>query len=207
MDSGINSFYPESDIGITGEREDTMEKEFVIGVTGASGVCYARRLLEVLCRDARVHIIVSDVAQQIAVHEGVSLEGFDATYHMINKIAAPIASGSNRFDGMVVIPCSAKTLAAIATGYADNLITRTADVCLKEHRTCILVTRETPLSKIHLRNMLAAEDAGATILPACPGFYHNPETIDDLVDMVVARVLDHLGVKHTLVKRWSGYDA
>ena len=184
-----------------------MEKEFVIGVTGASGACYARRLLEVLCRDAKVHIIVSDVAQQIAAHEGVSFEGFNATYHTINKIAAPIASGSHRFDGMVVIPCSAKTLAAIAMGYADNLITRTADVCLKEHRTCILVTRETPLSKIHLRNMLAAEDAGATIMPASPGFYHNPETIDDLVDMVVARVLDHLEVEHTLVKRWSGYDA
>jgi 4-hydroxy-3-polyprenylbenzoate decarboxylase len=184
-----------------------MEKEFVIGVTGASGVCYARRLLEVLCRDAKVHIIVSDVAQQIAAHEGVSFDGLNATYHAINKIAAPIASGSNRFDGMVVIPCSAKTLAAIATGYADNLITRTADVCLKEHRTCILVTRETPLSKIHLRNMLAAEDAGATIMPACPGFYHNPETIDDLVDMVVARVLDHLDVEHTLAKRWGGYDA
>ena len=206
-DSGINSFYPESDIGITGEREDTMEKEFVIGVTGASGVCYARRLLEVLCRDAKVHIIVSDVAQQIAAHEGVSFEGFNATYHSINKIAAPIASGSNRFDGMVVIPCSAKTLAAIAIGYADNLITRTADVCLKEDRTCILVTRETPLSKIHLKNMLAAEDAGATIMPACPGFYNNPETINDLVDMVVARVLDHLEVEHTLAKRWSGYDA
>jgi 4-hydroxy-3-polyprenylbenzoate decarboxylase len=184
-----------------------MEKEFVIGVTGASGMCYARRLLEVLCRDAKVHIIVSDIAQQIADHEGVTFTGFNAEYHTINKIAAPIASGSNRFDGMVVIPCSAKTLAAIATGYADNLITRTADVCLKEQRACILVTRETPLSKIHLRNMLAAKDAGATILPACPGFYHNPKTIDDLVDMVVARVLDHLEVKHTLVKRWSGYDA
>jgi len=206
-DSGINSFYPESDIGITGEREDTMEKEFVIGVTGASGVCYARRLLEVLCREAKVHIIVSDVAQQIAAHEGVTFEGFNATYYSINKIAAPIASGSNRFDGMVVIPCSAKTLAAIAMGYADNLLTRTADVCLKEHRTCILVTRETPLSKIHLKNMLAAEDAGATIMPACPGFYNNPETIDDLVDMVVARILDHLEVEHTLAKRWSGYDA
>jgi 4-hydroxy-3-polyprenylbenzoate decarboxylase len=206
-DSGINSFYPESDIGITGEREDPMEKEFVIGVTGASGVCYARRLLEVLCREAKVHIIVSDVAQQIAAHEGVSFEGFNATYHSINKIAAPIASGSNRFDGMVVVPCSAKTLAAIAIGYADNLITRTADVCLKEDRTCILVTRETPLSKIHLKNMLAAEDAGATIMPACPGFYNNPETINDLVDMVVARVLDHLEVEHTLAKRWSGYDA
>jgi 4-hydroxy-3-polyprenylbenzoate decarboxylase len=108
---------------------------------------------------------------------------------------------------MVVIPCSAKTLAAIASGYADNLITRTADVCLKEQRRCILVTREMPLSKVHLRNMIAAEDAGATIMPACPGFYHRPKTIDDLVDMVVARVLDHLGVEHTLIKRWSGYDA
>ena len=207
MNSGINSFYPESDIGITREDEDIMKKEFVIGVTGASGACYARRLLEVLCQDAKVHIIISEVAEQIAAHEGVSFEGFNATYHAINRIAAPIASGSNRFDGMVVIPCSAKTLAAIATGYADNLITRTADVCLKEHRTCILVTRETPLSKVHLRNMLTAEDAGATIMPACPGFYNNPETIDDLVDMVVARVLDHLGVEHTLAERWGGYGA
>jgi 4-hydroxy-3-polyprenylbenzoate decarboxylase len=184
-----------------------MKKEFVIGVTGASGACYARRLLEVLCQDAKVHIIISEVAQQIAAHEGVSFEGFNATYHAINRIAAPIASGSNRFDGMVVIPCSAKTLAAIATGYADNLITRTADVCLKEHRTCILVPRETPLSKVHLRNMLTAEDAGATIMPACPGFYNNPETINDLVDMVVARVLDHLEVEHNLAERWGGYDA
>jgi 4-hydroxy-3-polyprenylbenzoate decarboxylase len=184
-----------------------MKKEYVIGVTGASGVIYARRLLEVLCRDATVHLIVSDIAQQIAAHEQVSFEGFRATYHKTDDIAVSIASGSHRFDGMVVIPCSQKTLAAIANGYADNLITRTADVCLKEHRKCILVTRETPLSKIHLKNMLAAEDAGATIMPACPGFYHKPKTIDDLVDMVVARVLDHLGVEHTLVKRWGGYDA
>ncbi len=184
-----------------------MKKEFVIGVTGASGACYARRLLEVLCRDANVHLIISDVGAEIAAYEGVSLSGFDATYHNIDYIGAPIASGSHKFDGMVVIPCSAKTLAAISHGYADNLITRTADVCLKEGRNCILVTREMPLSKIHLRNMLAAEDAGATIMPACPAFYHRPQTIDDLVDMVVARILDHLGVEHTLAKRWSGYDA
>ena len=184
-----------------------MQKEFVIGVTGASGACYAKRLLEVLCRNAKVHIIVSGVAGEIAAHEGVSFEGFNATYHAIDRMSASIASGSHPVDGMVVIPCSAKTLAAVASGYADNLITRTADVCLKEHRTCILVTRETPLSKIHLKNMLAAEDAGATIMPACPGFYHNPETIDGLVDMVVGRVLDHLGVEHTLIKRWSGYNA
>ncbi len=105
---------------------------------------------------------------------------------------------------MVIIPCSSKTLAAIANGYADNLITRTADVCLKEHRTCILVTRETPLSQIHLKNMLAAEEAGATIMPASPGFYNQPEKIDDLVDMVVARVLDHLGCKaqHRAALEW-----
>lgn len=184
-----------------------MKKEFVVGVTGASGVCYARRLLEVLCKDANVHLIISDVAGQIAAHEGVDLSGFTATYHDIDEIAAGIASGSHRHDGMVIIPCSSKTLAAIASGYADNLITRTADVCLKEQRKCILVTREMPLSKIHLKNMLAAQEAGATIMPACPGFYHRPKTVDDMVDMVVARALDHLNVEHTLAGRWSGYDA
>lgn len=183
------------------------KKEFVVGVTGASGACYAGRLLEVLCRDARVHVIVSDVAEEIARHEGVDLSGFDATYHGIDEISAAIASGSHPHDGMVIIPCSAKTLSAVATGYADNLITRTADVCLKEHRKCILVTREMPLSRIHIANMLAAHDAGATIMPACPGFYSRPEKIGDLVDMVVGRVLDHLEVDHTLTKRWSGYDA
>ena len=184
-----------------------MKKEIVVGVTGASGAIYARRLLEVLCKDAKVHIIVSDVAEKIATHEGVSFEGLNAEYHSNDKLFASVASGSYRYDGMVVIPCSSKTLAAIANGYADNLITRTADVCLKEGRTCILVTREMPLSRIHIKNMLAAREAGATIMPASPGFYNQPETIDDLVDMVVARVLDHLGVEHSLGQRWSGYDA
>lgn len=184
-----------------------MKKKIVVGVTGASGAIYARHLLDVLCKEATVHIIISDVAAKIASHEGVSFKGLNAEYHRNDKLFASIASGSTKYDGMVVIPCSSKTLAAIANGYADNLITRTADVCLKEHRTCILVTREMPLSKIHLKNMLAAEEAGATIMPASPGFYNKPETINDLVDMVVARVLDHLGVEHTLGQRWSGYDA
>jgi len=184
-----------------------MKKEVVVGVTGASGICYARRLLEVLCADATVHVIVSDVAQKIAEHEGVGLSGFAAQYHENSRMFARIASGSYRYDGMVVIPCSQKTLAAIAHGYADNLITRTADVCLKERRPCILVTREMPLSEIHLKNMLAAHRAGATIMPACPPFYHRPKTVDDLVDMVIARVLDHLGVEHTLAERWGGADA
>jgi 4-hydroxy-3-polyprenylbenzoate decarboxylase len=189
------------------ERGKRMKKEFVIAVTGASGICYAHRLLDVLCTDATVHIIVSEVAQKIAVHEGVDLSGFNAKYHENNKMFSEIASGSYRYDGMVVIPCSQKTLAGIAHGYADNLITRTADVCLKERRKCILVTRETPLSAIHLANMATAHQAGATIMPACPGFYHHPKTIDNLVDMVVSRVLDHMGVEHTLTERWSGSDA
>ena len=184
-----------------------MKREFVIGVTGASGAIYARRLLEVLCEKADVHLVISDVAREIAAYEGVDLDGFRANYHEIDFIGAPVASGSHRFDGIVIIPCSAKTLAAVAHGYADNLITRTADVCLKEGRTCILVTRETPLSRVHLKNMLAASEAGATILPACPGFYNKPQTIDDLVDMVVARILDHLKVEHSITKRWSGYNA
>jgi 4-hydroxy-3-polyprenylbenzoate decarboxylase len=184
-----------------------MEKEYVVGVTGASGICYARRLLEVLCTVATVHVIVSDVATKIAAHEGVELSGFRAKYHENDRMFSEIASGSYRYDGMVIIPCSQKTLAAIAHGYADNLITRTADVCLKERRTCILVTRETPLSEIHINNMLAAHRAGATIMPASPPFYHRPRTLDDLVDMVVARVLDHLGIEHTLGGRWGGTNA
>jgi len=189
------------------ESGSRMEKEYVVGVTGASGICYARRLLDVLCVDATVHIIISDIAKRIATHEGVDLAGLNAKYHENNQMFADIASGSYRYDGMVVIPCSQKTLSAIAHGYADNLITRTADVCLKERRKCILVTREMPLSGIHIANLLTAYQAGATIMPASPAFYHKPKTINDLIDMVVARVLDHLDIEHNLTKRWGGIDA
>jgi 4-hydroxy-3-polyprenylbenzoate decarboxylase len=181
-----------------------MEKEFVVGVTGASGIVYARRLLEVLCDQARVHIVVSDVAHQIAGIEGVDLAGFDAVYAENSDLAADIASGSFRYDAMAIVPCSMKTLSAVSRGFADTLITRSADVCLKERRPLILLLREMPLSRIHLKNMLAADEAGATVMVASPPFYQRPETIDDLVDMVVARVLDHLGVDHGLGMRWSG---
>ena len=184
-----------------------MKKEFVVGVTGASGVIYARRLLEVLCDQARVHIVISDVARQIAAIEGVDLEGFDAIYAANSNLAADIASGSFRYDAMAIVPCSMKTLAAVSNGFADNLIARSADVCLKEKRPLLLLIREMPLSRIHLKNMLAADEAGATVMVASPPFYQHPKTIDDLVDMVVARVLDHLGVEHRLGSRWSGYDA
>lgn len=184
-----------------------MKKEFVVGVTGASGVVYARRLLEVLCERATVHIVISDTARQIAGIEGVDLEGFDAIYAENSNLAADIASGSFRYDGMAIVPCSMKTLAAVSNGLAENLIGRAADVCLKEKRPLLLLLREMPLSRIHLKNMLAADEAGATVMVASPPFYQRPETIDDLVDMVVARVLDHMGVDHDLGTRWSGYDA
>ncbi|MDV2480685.1 UbiX family flavin prenyltransferase [Methanoculleus sp. Wushi-C6] len=181
-----------------------MTKEFVVGVTGASGVVYARRLLEVLCDQATVHIVISETARQIAGIEGVNLTGFDAIYAENSNLAADIASGSFRYDGMAIVPCSMKTLAAVSNGLADNLIGRAADVCLKERRPLLLLLREMPLSRIHLKNMLAADEAGATVMVASPPFYQHPQTIDDLVDMVVARVLDHMKVEHSLGTRWSG---
>jgi flavin prenyltransferase len=184
-----------------------MKRTFVVGVTGASGMVYAKRLLDVLCEKENVHLITTRIARDIARHEGVALDGFNAVYHDEDGMGAGIASGSFRHDGMVVVPCTMKTLAAISNGFADNLITRAADVSLKEGRTCILVPREMPLSRIHLKNMLAASESGATIMVASPGFYNHPKTIDDLVDMVVARILDHLSVEHSLSSRWSGYDA
>lgn len=182
-------------------------RRFVIGVTGASGMAYARRLLEVLTPAAEVHIVISDIARPIAVHEQVRLDGFPAKYHGQSDLAAEVASGSFRYEGMAVVPCSMKTLSAIACGFSDNLVTRAADVCLKEKRPCVLLLREMPLSRVHLRNMLAADEAGATVMVASPPFYNRPRTIADLVDGVVARVLDHLGVENDLFPPWGGFDA
>jgi len=184
-----------------------MGKVFVVGITGASGVIYGRRIVEEIGKSAEVRLIVSGTAREIAQHEGVDLEGLRASYEENDDLAALIASGSFRHDGMVVAPCSMKTLAGIASGYAETLVTRAADVTLKERRRCVLLLREMPLSRVHLVNMLAAHDAGATVMVASPAFYHRPETIGGLVDMVVARVLDHLDIPHDLPVRWRGYDA
>ena len=181
-----------------------MGKVVVVGITGASGIIYGRRIAEEIGRSAEVRLIISKTAREIGRHEGVDLEGLRATSYRNEDLGAIISSGSFRHDGMVIAPCSMKTLAGIAHGYAETLVTRAADVTLKERRRCILLLREMPLSRIHLQNMLRLRRAGADILPAAPGFYHQPRTIDDLVDFIVARVLDRLGIEHQLVRRWTG---
>ncbi|MDD1668566.1 MAG: UbiX family flavin prenyltransferase [Methanomicrobiales archaeon] len=184
-----------------------MGKVVVVGITGASGIIYGKRIAEEIGRRAEVRLIISKTAREIGRHEGVDLDGLRATREENGDLAAIISSGSFRHDGMVIAPCSMKTLAGIANGYTETLVTRAADVTLKERRRCVLLLREMPLSRIHLTNMLAAHDAGATVMVASPAFYHRPRTIDQLVDMVVARVLDHLDIPHDLPVRWGGYDA
>ena len=190
-----------------------------MGISGASGSRYAVRLLEVLLQAGReVHLTISPAAQQVfaaEVGQSVSIDRFKLEsllpdvdpsglrYWSHRNFSAGIASGSFRTAGMVICPCSMGTLAAISQGLSQNLIHRAADVTLKERRPLVLVPRETPLGVIQLRNMTAAADAGAVVLPAMPGFYHQPETIDDLVDFVVQRICDQLGVDVKLSQRWS----
>lgn len=192
---------------MTTNPRHSRKRRFVIAVTGASGIIYAERLLQVLAPVAEIHLIISETASLIARDEGITLNNPQITTHENQNLAAPVASGSFLHDGMVIIPCSCKTLAAVTSGISNTLITRSADVTLKERRPCILLLRENPLSRVHLHNMIEAHDAGATIMMANPPFYHHPQTIADLVDAVIARVLDHLGVDHTLSTRWSGFDA
>ena len=186
-------------------------ENLIVAVTGASGAIYAKRLLQILSQTTlQLDIIISRSAtivmeKELGIH--VDLASPDLTpfignsvceYWHFEDISAPPASGTHPADAMVVIPCSMGTLAAIANGIANNLIVRAADVCLKEHRPLILVPRETPFSIIHLENMVKAARAGATIVPAMPAFYHSPDSVGDLVDFVVARVLNLLGVEHDL---------
>jgi flavin prenyltransferase len=187
-------------------------------MTGASGAPYALRLLQVLCRSGRtVHLTISPSGAEVLRQEtgiAVALNKFDPScfgdlgagrviYHHHADFSAGIASGSFPTAGMVVSPCSMSTLGAIAHGITTNLVTRAADVHLKERRKLILVPRETPLSLIHLENMAAVTRAGAIVLPAMPGWYHRPTALEDLIDFVVGRICDGLGVGHELVKRWG----
>jgi len=179
---------------------------FLVGVTGASGVEYARRLIEILGDRAEV-ILTKDAQAVIEIETGLSTKEFAASARAVYReddLAAAPASGSRLFRAFAIIPCSGTTLAKIATGIADNLVTRAAAVALKEDRKLILVPRESPLSAIALENMLKLARLGVVILPASPGFYGQPKRIGDLVDFVVARVLDHLGVEHAIGSRWTG---
>ncbi|MDP6667538.1 MAG: flavin prenyltransferase UbiX [Dehalococcoidia bacterium] len=198
---------------------------YVLGIAGASGVLYARRVLEqMLLAGHDVKAVITDAGRKVLnVEEGLVLTGntdadtpvllewarvenapgsFELYHH--KDVAAPIASGSFAIDGMAVVPCSGGTLGRIALGISNGLLERAADVCLKERRRLVLVTREMPLGLIHLRNMTAVTEAGATVLPASPGFYHNPESIDDLVDMVAGRILASLGIESPVMKPWLG---
>ncbi|MGH9406552.1 MAG: UbiX family flavin prenyltransferase [Terriglobia bacterium] len=196
-------------------------KKIIVGVTGASGAVFARRLLQMLESDSRVdqvHLVISGSGLKVLREElGVSaaktaeiaaeLAGAPTrktAYLLDSDIGASIASGSYAADSMVVIPCSTGCLAQVAHGISSTLIERAADVCLKEKRKLVLAVRDTPLSRIHLRNMLAAEEAGADIFPIIPSFYHRPKTIDDLVMQFCCRVLAHLGLPQSEQFQWHG---
>jgi len=177
----------------------------IVGVTGASGVQYAYALLQNL-REHDVDLVISEDAKKVIAHEtdltAKAFEKLAAHAYANGDTTAPLSSGSHRFDAMVVIPCSMGTLGKVAWGISDNLITRAAAVALKEKRKLILVPRETPLAATHLENMLKLANQGAIVLPAMPGFYHEPKSIDDLVHFVVGKVMDQLGIEHALFKRW-----
>lgn len=185
----------------------------IIGVSGASAPHLAVHLLKAVRSLGGIdtHLVLSRAARRtLRIEAGLSAADVAALateYHRCEDVAAPIASGSFTTLGMVVVPCSMRTLAGIAHGLSDTLLTRAADVCLKERRRLVLVTRETPLSLVHLRNMTAATEAGATVLPPVPAFYHAPETIDDLLDHWSGKVLDQFGIDHDLYRRWAGAPA
>lgn len=189
---------------------DTLPRRIVVAISGASGAVYGVRLLQVLAAAPGVetHLVVSGAGWRNLRHE-MQMEQGDLRAlahhcHPVEDIGASIASGSFRSAGMVVAPCSMRTLAAIAHGLGDNLITRAADVMLKERRRLVLLARETPLHLVHLRNMAAVTEMGAVVCPPVPAFYLRPRTVQDIVDQVVARALDLLDVPHELAARWAG---
>jgi len=181
----------------------------IIGISGATGAIYGVRLLERL-REMQVetHLVISRWGARTLLHETPytreQVEAMATVVHPPGDMGAAISSGSFRTDGMIIAPCSAKTLAAIAHGYGDNLIHRAADVVLKERRKLVLSIREAPLSGIHLENMLTVARAGAIVLPPMPAFYNHPRTIDDIVDFTVARLLDQFGLDVEGAARWAG---
>jgi 4-hydroxy-3-polyprenylbenzoate decarboxylase len=181
----------------------------VVAITGASGVIYGIRILEALSKlKIETHVVLSEWgAKNINIETNKTIgyvKSLATQYYEDNDMAARISSGSFRTDGMAIVPCSMKTLASIANAFDDSLVSRAASVSIKEHRKLVVVPRETPLSKIHLENMEKLAEAGAIILPAMPGFYHRPKTLDDLINHIAGKVLDQFEIEHQLFKRWEG---
>ena len=187
---------------------DTRNDKIVIGFSGASGIIYGIRLLEILHSiKIETYLIMSEWAKKnIEIETNKTLE-YVKSLSSVNyenfKLDASVSSGSFLHNGMVIVPCSMKSLSSIANGYDDTLISRAASVTLKESRKLIIVPRETPLSRIHLENMIKLQEAGAIILPAMPGFYHKPSTIEEIVDHLVGKILDQLNIKHDVFRRWK----
>lgn len=187
---------------------------YIVGITGASGSVYGIKVIRgLLEKGHEVHLVVTDNGKKVMAYEtGLGerelLEELspwkeNLIIHDNQDLFAPIASGSYKTEGMVIVPCSMASLGEIAQGFSKTLLGRAADVCLKEKRKLVLVPRETPLNSIHLKNMLALSEAGAVILPAMPAFYNKPETLDDMVDFIAGRILNSLGVENTLYKEWK----
>lgn len=190
--------------------EHIAKKRIVVGISGASGALYGIRLLELLAQNEHVetHLVISNSAQQTIKLETDycydKVIGLADYFHDVNNIAANISSGSFKTDGMIIVPCSIKTLSGIANSYSDNLLIRAADVTLKERRRLILCVRETPLHIGHIQLMLTANQIGATIMPLVPAFYHMPKTIDELINQSLSRVLDQFDIKDSFNYVWQG---
>ena len=180
----------------------------VVGITGSSGVIYGIKVLEVLLKiKIETHLIISKWGErnvQIETDKSVEFVKSLATRNYNNDdMAAPISSGSFKTDVMAIVPCSMKTLSSIANGYDDSLVSRAAGVCIKESRRLVIVPRETPLSKIHLQNMISLADIGVIVLPAMPGFYQRPKSMDDLITHIAGKILDQFGIEHNIYRRWG----
>jgi flavin prenyltransferase len=183
-------------------------KRIVVGISGASGAIYGIRVMEALKDRVESHLIISDLGRETIPLETsyrvTDVEAMASCVHGFHDLTAPVSSGSFRTDGMIIIPCSIKTLSAVAHSYNENLMARAADVTLKERRRLVLAVRETPLHTGHLRLMLEASEIGAILFPPIPGFYHKPKALDDIVNHTVGKILDLFEIEHNFFKRWHG---
>jgi 4-hydroxy-3-polyprenylbenzoate decarboxylase len=184
--------------------------KILIGISGATGVIYGIRLLQVISgiKGMETHLIITPAGEQTieieTEYKATEVKALANCWYRINDMGASLASGSFKHDGMIIAPCSMKTLSAVAHSHADNLLTRAADVTLKERRRLLLLVRETPLHLGHLKNMVSVTEMGAIVMPPMPAFYHKPHTIQDLIDHTVGKALDLFNIEHNLFNRWSG---